>query len=822
MAPPETQQQTLNPAPPSLSAGGHETRDYYAAQNASRPLPPDEPYLTPYLGLRARLSQTWINRWTILLLLVLVRTLFAIASLDDNLGSARREALSMCTSVENVGSAMASMPHYMSQGVNSLTAKGITRAVNGLMEGLILVISGVEEIVLFVIHLMTSTYLCLITLAVSGSLHVAVSVAEDVGNFLNSTIQDVGKELGDVAGDFQSAMNSFMSDLNKVTSLLTGNSAKPPTIDLSSEISKLDSLQLPTGYDQGLEKLNASIPTFDQVQNFTDNIIRLPFEEVKKLLNASLPKYHMNDTLFPVPAKEQLTFCSDNNGINEFFDSLVNIERIARKVFLAVIIVAAILAMAPMAWRETRRYYFMKERVPLIKSHATDPLDAVYIVSRPYTSATGIWLGDKFSFGSSRVKILIRWSVAYATTIPALFVLSLAIAGLLACLCQYILLKAIEKEVPVLENMVIGFADKVINSLNNASEQWAVGTNKIIIDLNNDINHDVLGWVNTTTTAVNSTLVAFVDETVGVLNDTFGGTILYDPIMGVLNCLVLLKIQGIEKGLTWVHDHAHVDFPLLDNDTFSLGTIQKVSDSQTDLLATGPNSASADAITRAVGRVINFLAKTIRQEAIISTCVLLIWVIIALVGVGQSAWWLWRGGPLDGTHERGFHSDPFTGEKHYQQRQHELKEMSNQPAPSYEQAMGSPDPGNHSANRYNGQSYTLTPLPLPTFDFTKAPSPTVSSGFQPAAMPNQPSEKVYDVPGSRNVDTAIRRPTHIRASSHGDYALTTPVSPQLPPNPFLNPNYETNSSKPNFSRGGGGDPTIQQHQRTSPFADPSR
>src|SRR5215831_3854077 len=74
--------------------------------------------VTPYLGLRARLSQIWINRWTVLLLLVLVRTLIAIANIDNNIDSARRQALSACSGVEAAGSAMASMPHYMSQGVN--------------------------------------------------------------------------------------------------------------------------------------------------------------------------------------------------------------------------------------------------------------------------------------------------------------------------------------------------------------------------------------------------------------------------------------------------------------------------------------------------------------------------------------------------------------------------------------------------------------------------------------------------------------------------------------------------------------------------------
>lgn len=105
----------------------------------------------------------------------------AIASLDHDLGTARQQALSTCTSVERVGSAMASMPYYMSQGANELAASGIEKAINGLMEMLILTVTGVEEMVLFVIHLLTNTYLCLITMAVTGSLAVAITVAEDVG-----------------------------------------------------------------------------------------------------------------------------------------------------------------------------------------------------------------------------------------------------------------------------------------------------------------------------------------------------------------------------------------------------------------------------------------------------------------------------------------------------------------------------------------------------------------------------------------------------------------------------------------------------------------
>lgn len=754
----ENQHLPFPAAPPSLSAGDHEMRDYYAARDASRSPSDQIPYLTPYLGLRARLSQVWINRWTILLLLVLIRTLIAIASLDDNLGSARQQALSACTSVENVGSAMASMPHYLSDGVNDLTAAGIEKAINGLMQGLILSVTGVEELIVFIINLLTQTYVCLITFAVGGSLHMAIDVAEDVGNFLNSTVQGVGKDLASSVDGFQDGMNKFLLGIDDVGSFFAGHQITPPTIDLNSSIAKLDSLELPSDYDQGLNKLNASIPTFAQVNNFTQTAIKFPFEEVKKLLNESLPKYTMNRSLFPVPAKEQLTFCSDNQGIEDFFDDLVHIERLAKKIFLWVIVIAAILACIPMTYREIRRWRFMQERARYIRNDALDPMDAVYIASRPYTSTAGLKLAEKFS--SSRRKALVRWSVAYATTVPALFVLSLAIAGLLGCLCQYILLRAIEKEVPALENEVGAFADQVMSALNNASEQWAIGTNDMINSTNNAINHDVFGWVNTTTTAVNNTLNTFVDEMMKGLNDTFGGTALYEPVLEVLNCLVLLKIQGIEKGLTWVSDNAYVQFPQIPVDTFSLGAMQKVAaDGNSSILATGPANDAHDEISAAVTHVTNLVAKAIRQEAIISSCVLLIWVIIALVGIFRSAFLLWKGGN-EGTYQAGL----APSEKSRPDASDAQDGLTR--VPTYEQATA--DNASNGANMYHGHAYTLHPRPMPTVQ-VDAPSPTMTSG---TAF----NEKLGTV-GSQNVQLATQRPTHTRASSYGNIALASPIDP---------------------------------------------
>src|SRR5947207_9839016 len=103
------------------------------------------PYTQPYLGLRARLSQMWLNRWTVLLILVLVRMILVVRSMEDDLGHAKTEALSACIGVESMGSAIASMPHYMAYGVNEAAARGIEHAVSGLEKVLLLSVTAVRS-----------------------------------------------------------------------------------------------------------------------------------------------------------------------------------------------------------------------------------------------------------------------------------------------------------------------------------------------------------------------------------------------------------------------------------------------------------------------------------------------------------------------------------------------------------------------------------------------------------------------------------------------------------------------------------------------------
>jgi hypothetical protein len=555
------------------------------------------------------------------------------------MASAKREALSACSSVESMGSAMASMPHYLSRGTNELVASSVDEAISALKSVLLMTITGVGEILWFVLNMMYSTYACLITMAVRGTVGAGIELVKDATEWINKTLGTISSDIESTVDKYKDELDSFLDAINKVASLFTD---EPSPINLNSTISELENLALPSSVNSTIEKLDSLVlPNFKEIQNYTKTIFQTPFQEVKDLVNKSLGAYSFDRSSLPVPAKKQLAFCDDNSGINDFFSGVTDLALTARKIFIAVLVIAAILVCIPIAWQEIRRWRSMKDRSQLVRKEAHDPMDVVYIVSRPYTAAAGIKAASFFS--NSRRQILVRWAIAYATSFPALFVLALALAALFSCLCQYILLQAVKKTVPALTAEVGEFADKIVDALENASTEWATDANKAIINLDNDLNKNVFGWVNTSTHAINETLNFFIYNTSSALNETFKGTILQEPVYELYECLIGLKAESLQKGLNWISENAHISLPTLPNDTFSAGAADSLNDTAnpSDSFLANAGDQTSNKITEVVISVINKLQEGVRMEAIIATAILLVWVFIVLVGIARATMLFW-------------------------------------------------------------------------------------------------------------------------------------------------------------------------------------
>jgi len=627
-----------------------------------RPYADTAPEVTPYLGLRARLSQIWFNRWTVLLLLVLVRVLIGLATLHDQIGDAKAKALSACTKVEDIGSAMASMPHYLSVGVNSLAADGISKSIHALVEVLSMILTGVEQLILFIINMYVGTYACLIAAFIHGGLDASIGAVQGTTDAFN---ENIGKITDGISSDIKSIQDLINEALSHVPF------SKPPTIDITSHLDDLKNIHIDdTKFIGDLAQLNTSIPTFDQVENFTKEAIAVPFDIIKDKLNNSFSSYAFDKTVFPVAEKQGLSFCSDNSFLNDFFQNLYDIAAKAKIAFIVVLTVLAIGAIVLMAWLEIRRWRRQQRHAYVFSKHGYDPMDVVYIASRPVSATFGIRLASRFS---GRRQLWVRWAWAYATSLPALFVLSLAMAGFFSCLCQAIVLRSLQQEAPALASQVGDFAGEVVNTLQNVSNNWASSANGVVANFNTEINAELFGHVRNATAAVNDTLTTFENEMNTAIDAVFKDTILYNTVKGVIRCLIGIKIDTVEAGLTWVHDHARVDFPLFPNDTFSQGASDSIhGDSElTSFLAT-PASVTTDEISGAVDHVVAALRNSIVQEALISTMLLLVYVLVVLIGVVRSmAGMVGRdktrgeGGQRYVTGTEAVEGDRYTGDSYY-------------------------------------------------------------------------------------------------------------------------------------------------------------
>ncbi|ROV88201.1 hypothetical protein VPNG_10324 [Cytospora leucostoma] len=579
--------------------------------------------VTPYLGLRSRLSQVPMNRWTVLLLLVLARLLILLAGLHTNLVNAKQDALSACTRVEDIGSSMASMPHFLSAGVDQLAADGITKAVRGMVDILMMILTGVEELIFFFIELEVGTFMCLCTALVNGVLDFAEFAINGTTALINEAVQNV-------AGGIESAVDQVIDSIDKLTLL--------PDVDgIKTDVAKLSDLKIDTSsIVSSISDLNSKI-NYTEVQDVVQEAIAIPFDMVKRLLNESYGDWEFDQSVFPVAEKESLSFCSDNNTLDDFFEALFKIAANARTVAIVVLVLLAILACALMAWWEVKRFKRQLEKSQVFANR--EPMDAVYMTGRPLTASAGIWISEKLSRDAKR-QVLIRWVIAYATTYTALFVLSLAIAGAFSCFCQWVIMRAVQKEAPALAAEVANFADEVVSSLEQVSTKWANDSNSVILSLQNDINDDVFGYVKNATTAVNNTINTFEKYMQEGLDTVFGDVPQLEKFMSsVIGCLITDKLDKVQEGLNWVTENAQVTLPQFPADIFSVGVNDSISgDSNlTSFLSSPSSSTTMGEIAGAVDDVIEMLRNNIIQEALISLVLFLIYIAYVSFAVAQAA-----------------------------------------------------------------------------------------------------------------------------------------------------------------------------------------
>jgi len=123
-----------------------------------------------------------------------------------------------------------------------------------------------------------------------------------------------------------------------------------------------------------------------------------------------------------------------------------------------------------------------------------------------------------------------------------------------------------------------------------------------------------------------------------VLNTTFGGTILFNPVNTFMYCILGSKIDTLQQGLTWMSEHAQVALPRLPPDVLLLSDASMSEIAQPISAAAVGSSSGDDDDEGVVGTLITHFQKALEVERTFYAILLGVWLAFALIGLLVVVW----------------------------------------------------------------------------------------------------------------------------------------------------------------------------------------
>ncbi|KAH7340720.1 hypothetical protein B0J17DRAFT_652543 [Rhizoctonia solani] len=622
--------------------------------------------LKPYLTLPYLLSLTWLATPIISLLFIIFRLIISQGAAQDGVEDAKGVLIASCAAAERAAQGVGSIGSFMAAGTNRQIEAAVNGTINAARASMIFSLTALQGIIEFVIDMYRSIFLCFLELVVRGGLAIIIGALTEVTNFLQNTVNGLKSS---IQGDIQSANSAIASAVNAINSVtrLVNVKLDVPQFSIPA-LSGLDNIKIPTDLQDALTKLNSTLPTLDQLRDTVDNIIAIPFNELKKEINETFtsPEMRFNTSVLAVPARSNIQFCDglDTSIVDDLGRDLRRIGRIGIILLLLALVLLILGAMAVewYKWRvlqgeleRTREAWSTDSNVqhPQLSGHQGIPMmvmsdDNLMLLhatqQHPLLSALANRLANALKLSATSYTHL-RFFFAYVFHPAALACLLIGLFGLISVQVQLAAIGPIQKHYSnQVSNSVSDFTNSIALSINGAmredSAAYAAQVNAQTSAMQSTINDNLFGWVNGTTVTLNNTLVAFYDDIQSTVELVFGGTLLETPAREFIRCLIGSKVQGIENALTFIHDNLKVNMPTVSSDVLLLSNSSVNEITQPiSLAAVGDGTQSEDGSgSGIVGKLIARYIASLKKERIMFLIFLAIWAFVVVIALCIIIW----------------------------------------------------------------------------------------------------------------------------------------------------------------------------------------
>ncbi|KAG6807828.1 hypothetical protein H0H92_004749 [Tricholoma furcatifolium] len=613
--------------------------------------------LTPYLQLSHLLSLTWLAYPILSIAFIAFRLQLSLASAQGDVASAKNDLLASCKAAETAATSAASMPRYLAIASNQQIVDAVNGTLNGAREALVLTLTAMEAIINFIVDLYRSTFLCFLELVVRGGLSLLISAVDELNSLIQSAASGISNSIQSDISSANSIIQSAVNAINKVNPF--GNISAPQISQ--PDLSSLSNITLPDSFTQALTNLNNSIPTVAQLKDEVDSIIDTPFELLKADINNTFLGISFNSSVLPVPQLNTLTFCDDMDLsiVDDVGQDLIKTARIG----IVILILLALLLIGLNCLLEWYKWRCMKRHLEFTRqAWLSDP--TMIHAKIPSSSAPTVTLTDhnlmmlhvesshplltRIANNLSRILRLspsqhsnLRWFFHYVFHPPALACLLIGLLGILSIELQLLAMHPlIAKYQEQSANVASDFSDTIFTAVNasmyNQSATYANDINSQIDVIQTTINDGVFGWVNTTTTSINTTIANFYSDVQNAVTTLFGGTFLESPAEDFIQCFLGSKVDAIEDVLTFLQDNLVINVP-------------RVNDSVLVLSQASINEATQPIATAALGGgngdnegllldIINSYAESLKKERIMFGIFIALWGFVVLMALCIIFW----------------------------------------------------------------------------------------------------------------------------------------------------------------------------------------
>ncbi|RUS18763.1 hypothetical protein BC937DRAFT_88377, partial [Endogone sp. FLAS-F59071] len=509
--------------------------------------------LKPYLGLRAKISLAWVAYPIIILAFICFRLFYGINNIHTFANDFLADFNRSCMSVESATSTIVSLPHYTADGVNRLTVDGVNFVMADAQQVLTLAVDGLENILIYFIDTYKNTLKCLLMLAIGGTLNTLTTASQTIQQQVTINVGAIQKDILSDINSVNSIITNILTSAGISSALLDGLQPVP-----LQNVDSLSTVQIPLNLYPALQTLNMTFSNISDIDPIIDSYISIPFNLLKAQINQSITPSFLNISIMPVPAKDELAFCQNGVNItgvvNNVADTLVHAAQVSIGIIIAIIVLLTLIN----AVYVYAQHIWHLHTVRLIERSGCVQNGDYELILQIFRHPIFYWIvGSRLPNRTSRRWDLLRWFMDFILYPPAIICLALGLLGLVAIYSQLAVIALIRQDattqmIAAVDFMTADITTTVNVKMDNASLWYANNVNSIINTTEQGINNDLFSWVNITTTTLNGTLNQFVDDITGFINTALGGTPLVGPAQDAINCIMMAKIRGIEKGLTWI------------------------------------------------------------------------------------------------------------------------------------------------------------------------------------------------------------------------------------------------------------------------------